>query len=61
VAELFKNGGQSLLEALHKIFVSICEKEVIPKEWNNGLICPIFEKEISWSEGITEALHYSKT
>jgi hypothetical protein len=60
VAELFKNGGQSLLEALHKIIVSIWEKEVVPKEWNTDLISPIFEKEITWRERITEALHYSK-
>jgi hypothetical protein len=32
VAELFKNGGQSPLEALHKMTVSIWEKEVMPKE-----------------------------
>jgi hypothetical protein len=44
VAELFKNGGQSLSEALHKIIVSVWEKEVMPKEWNIGLICPIFKK-----------------
>jgi hypothetical protein len=44
VAELFKNGGQSLLEALHTIIVSIREKEVMLKEWNTGLICSIFKK-----------------
>jgi sorting nexin-29 len=44
VAELFKNSGQSLLEALHKITVSIWEKEVMAKEWNTGLTCPIFKK-----------------
>jgi hypothetical protein len=44
VAELLKNVGQSLLEALHKITVSIWEKEVMPKEWNIGLICSTFKK-----------------
>jgi hypothetical protein len=44
VAELFKNGGQSLFEALHKITVSTWEKELMPKEWSTDLICPIFRK-----------------
>jgi hypothetical protein len=44
VAELFKNGRQSLLEALHKIIVSIWKKKVMLEEWNTGLICPIFKK-----------------
>jgi hypothetical protein len=45
VAELFQNSGQSLLEALHKITVSIWQKERMPKEWNTGLICHIFRKK----------------
>jgi hypothetical protein len=57
VAGLFKNGGQSLLEALHKITGSIWEREVIPKEWNTGL--KYLKKEISWSVIITETLYYS--
>jgi hypothetical protein len=44
VAELFKNGGQSLSEALHNITVSTWEKELMPKEWSTDLICPIFRK-----------------
>jgi hypothetical protein len=43
-AELFKNGGQSLFEALHNITVSMWEKKVMPKEWNTDLIYPIFKK-----------------
>jgi sorting nexin-29 len=42
VVELFKNDGWSLLEALHKIIVFIWQKEIMPKEWNTGLICSIF-------------------
>jgi hypothetical protein len=44
VAELFENSGQSLFEALHKIIVSRWVKEVMPKEWNNDLICPIIKE-----------------
>jgi hypothetical protein len=44
VAELFKNGGQSLVEAIDKIIVFLWEKEVMPKEWSTGLMCYISKK-----------------
>jgi len=33
-----------LIEVFHKLITSIWEKEVMPKEWNNGLIFSIFKK-----------------
>ena len=43
-AELIKKGGPKLIEVFHKLITSIWEKEVMPKEWNNGLIFSIFKK-----------------
>ena len=44
VAELIKAGGQSIVRVIHKLIVSVWNKEEMPKDWNTGLICPIFKK-----------------
>jgi hypothetical protein len=43
-AELIKHGGQILLTRIHKLIYMIWDKERMPAEWKEGLICPIFKK-----------------
>jgi hypothetical protein len=43
-AELFKYGGQRLLDYTHKLIEEIWKKEQIPTEWKQAIICPIHKK-----------------
>jgi sorting nexin-29 len=43
-AELLKYGGQILLRRIHKLILLIWQKEKIPDECKEGLLCPIFKK-----------------
>jgi len=42
--EMIKNGGDCLTESMFKLFKKIVETNVIPKQWNLGIIIPIFKK-----------------
>ena len=44
IAEFIKNGGIQLKKRLHKLICTIWEKEEIPEEWHQGIICPIYKK-----------------
>ena len=55
--ELIKNGGTELLQRTFDLLIQIWEQERMPKEWEIGIICPIFKKgdraECSNYRGIT--------
>ncbi|XP_062545344.1 uncharacterized protein LOC134211948 [Armigeres subalbatus] len=42
--ELFKHGGEALARALHWVITKIWEEEVLPQEWMEGVVCPIYKK-----------------
>ena len=43
-AELIKRGGIVLKQRIHKLIAKIWEKETLPSEWTEGIICPIYKK-----------------
>ncbi|XP_072023451.1 uncharacterized protein [Amphiura filiformis] len=42
--ELLNNGGNCLVNDLFELFKKIIDTNIIPKEWNVGVIIPIFKK-----------------
>jgi len=43
-AELIKAGGGTIRCAIHKLFISIWNKEELPEEWKESIIVPIHKK-----------------
>jgi hypothetical protein len=43
-AELIKAGGRTILCAIHKLIISIWNKEELPEEWKEAIIVPIHKK-----------------
>jgi hypothetical protein len=43
-AELFKAGGKTIRCEIHKLIISISNKEELPKEWKESIIVPIYKK-----------------
>jgi sorting nexin-29 len=43
-AELYKHGGTKLLQYIHSIVTDAWERESLPAEWEEGIICPIYKK-----------------
>jgi hypothetical protein len=43
-AELIKAGGGTIRCAIHKLIVSIWDKEELPEEWKESIIEPIYKK-----------------
>jgi len=43
-AELIKAGVRTICSAIHKLIMSIWNKEVLPEEWKESIIVPIFKK-----------------
>ena len=43
-AELIKEGGRAIRCAIHKLIISIWNKEELPEEWKESIIVPIHKK-----------------
>jgi len=43
-AELIKAGGRTICNVIHKLIISIWNKEELPEEWKESIIVPIYEK-----------------
>ena len=43
-AELIKAGGRTIGSAIHKLIISIWNKEELPEEWKVSIIVPIYKK-----------------
>jgi len=41
-AELIKVGGRTILYEIHKLIISIWNKEELPDEWKKSIIVPIY-------------------
>jgi len=42
--EFIKNGGLTPKQNIFKVTVKIWKQEKIPREWSEGILCPIFKK-----------------
>ena len=43
-AELIKEGGRTIRYQIHKLIVSIWNKEELPEEWKESIIVPVYKK-----------------
>ena len=43
-AELIKAGGRTIFCAIHKLIISIWNKQELPEEWKESIMVPIYEK-----------------
>jgi len=41
--ELLKHGDRTLKQKLHKLILIVWNKEQLPQQWNEGIICPIYK------------------
>ena len=44
VAEMLKAGGQLVAEKLWKFFVRVWDEVGVPKDWESGIVMPLFKK-----------------
>jgi len=44
------HGGNDALHTLHKIFTRVWEEEVVPEEWHQGIIIPLYKGKGSKSD-----------
>jgi hypothetical protein len=42
-AELIKAGGRTIRSKIHKIIISVWNKEELPEGWKESIIVPIYE------------------
>jgi hypothetical protein len=43
-AELLKNAGPNLVDALHAVIQQAWTGETLPRSWNEGVLCPVYKK-----------------
>ncbi|KAJ4435216.1 hypothetical protein ANN_23794 [Periplaneta americana] len=43
-AELIQEGGNALYSEIYKLVLAIWEKEIVPEQWKESIIAPIFKK-----------------
>jgi len=48
--EYIQHGGSDTLRKLHKIVTQVWKEEVVPEEWHQGIIIPLYKGEGSKSE-----------
>jgi hypothetical protein len=53
-AELLKNGGPNLVDALHAVIQQAWTSETLPRSWTEGVLCPVHKK--SWRDLLQQAL-----
>jgi len=41
--EYIRHGGNDTLQALHIIFTRVWEEAVVPQEWHQGIIIPLYK------------------
>jgi hypothetical protein len=44
-AELLKNGGPNLVDALHAVIQQTWTGETLPRSWTEGVLCPVSIQE----------------
>jgi hypothetical protein len=44
IPELIKQGGRTLKQRIYKLIIMIWEKEQLPNQWKEGIICPLYNK-----------------
>jgi hypothetical protein len=44
VANLLKNGGPNLVDALHEMIQQAWTSETLPRSWTEGVLCPVYKK-----------------
>jgi hypothetical protein len=44
ISELIKGGGQKLKHRIYMLILKIWEKDELPADWENSIICPIYKK-----------------
>jgi len=44
ISELIKEGGHRLKHRIYMLILKIWDKEVIPVDWKDCIICPIYKK-----------------
>jgi len=48
--EYIQHGGNDALHAMHRIFTWVWEEDVVPEEWHQGLIIPLYKGKGSKSD-----------
>ena len=46
-AELIKAGGRTIRCEIHKLIISIWNKEELPEDWKESTIVPIYKKTVN--------------
>jgi len=44
IPQLTKQGGRTLKQRIYKLILIIWEKEQLPNQWKEGIICPLYKK-----------------
>jgi hypothetical protein len=42
--DLIKNVGRTFKQKLYKLFLKVWDRELLPTQWNEGILCPIYKK-----------------
>ena len=57
-AESIKAGGKTIRCEIHKLIISIWNKEELPEEWKESIIVPVYKKADKQTVVIIGAYHF---